>query len=273
MHKVENLDSHTQALMESLHTSPLLVSSLTEAVCFDRGKLSQENGIPNLNYAQKLGHLYEDALEYLLKSSSGINLLEKSIQIFNENKITLGELDYILTDRVTGETVHLELAVKFYLIKYQDGEPTYPGPDPRDNWLNKLHRLKEHQLKLTQSPAAKKLLLEDYDISEITPQQLIYGKLFDHYLSEHHPIPPAMNPACQRGVWKYLSEWQRDSGSDSKEITIIPKHLWSVQVDGLLHTLPTVTRENFTEEAAQRCAMIWDEPTCSTQFIAPDTWG
>jgi len=281
MHKIdigiENFD-HTQALLKCLRTSPLLVDHLPEAVCFDRGRLSHgaERSDLKLNYAQKLGHLYEDALEQLLIHSPGINLLGKGIQIFNDNRITLGELDYLLKDltSTTGEFIHLELAVKFYLIRYKEGKVTYPGPDPRDNWLNKLKRLQQHQLKLTQIPAAKKLLLENYGISHLTPQQLIYGKLFDHYQATHHPCPPAMNPSCQRGTWKYLSEWQQDS--TEKEITIIPKHLWPVPLENnenLLNTLPPVTREEFTAEATERCTMIWDAASHNTQFIAPDTWG
>lgn len=262
---------HTRAIIDSLRTSPLLVSSLTEAVCFDRAKFSKIGEIPDIDYAQKLGHLYEDMLEHLITSSPGIDLLGRGVQIFDQNKITLGELDYILRDTSTGESIHLELAVKFYLISYQDGKPTYPGPDPRDNWLNKLQRLRVHQLRMTQSIAGKKLLLDDYGISQITPQQLIYGKLFDHYQAADRPLPPAINASCERGVWKHLHEWCLDS--DDKIITLIPKHLWQVNVNDLLHTLPSISREDFIVEATQRCCMIWDPSSITSQFIAPDTWG
>ena len=277
MHKSDsntpNFD-HTQALLKCLRTSPLLVDHLPEAVCFDRGKFSNGAELADLklNDAQKLGHLYEDALEQVLIHSPEINLLEKGIQIFNDNRITLGELDYLLTDLSTGEFIHLELAVKFYLISYKGEIATYPGPDPRDNWLNKLQRLQQHQLKLTQTAAAEKLLLESYGISKIIPQQLIYGKVFDHYRATHQPCPPAMNPSCQRGTWKYLSEWQRDSKDE--EITIIPKPLWPLECDEiLLSNLPPVSREEFIIGASERCTMIWDATTNNTQFIAPDTWG
>ncbi|MGJ8657387.1 MAG: DUF1853 family protein [Akkermansiaceae bacterium] len=266
---IENLD-HTQALLQCLRASPLLVDHLPEAVCFDRCKFSNGGEIPHLNYEQKLGHLYEDALEYLLTQSSEINLLGKSIQIFNEDRITLGELDYLLEDRCTGEFIHLELAVKFYLIRYDNGEVRFPGPDPRDNWLNKLARLQEHQLKLTQLSAAKKFLLDEHGITSIIPQQLIYGKLFDHYRANEQPSPPAMHPDCQRGTWKYLGEWKRES--KEKEITIIPKHLWPVELGDLRFSLMSVSRGDFISEASQRCTMIWDNETNNTQFIAPDTW-
>lgn len=280
MHKkginIENLE-HTQALLNCLRNSPLLVDHLPEAVCFDRGKFSYAEEPPDLelNYSQKLGHLYEDALEYLLRQSPELNLIEKGLQIFDEHKTTIGELDYLLEDQVNGEFIHLELAVKFYLIRFsEDGKAIYPGPDPRDNWLNKLKRLQQHQLRLTQTNAAKTLLFEKYGISNITAQQLIYGKLFDHYQAVQHPRPPAMHPACQRGTWKYLSEWQDEQqDSEEAEITIIPKHLWPVELDrNLLVDLDVCSREEFIIEATERCTMIWDEISHSSQFIVPDTW-
>jgi hypothetical protein len=278
MHKIDGIENfdHTQALLKCLRTTPLLVDHLPEAVCFDRGMFCRGAELSDLelNYAQKLGHLYEDALEQLLINSPEINLLEKGIQIFNENRTTIGELDYLLTDLNTGEHIHLELAVKFYLVRYRSEEKTatFPGPDPRDNWLNKLQRLQDHQLKLTQLPATRKFLLEKYGVSQITPQQLIYGKLFDHYRTSHHLCPPGMNPACQRGTWKYLSEWQQDSTAE--KVTIIPKHLWPVKCDEkLIGNLDVSTREELITTANERCTMIWDATSSNTQFIAPETWG
>lgn len=266
---IENSD-HTHALLQCLRTSPLLVDHLPEAVCFDRGKFSDREEIPQLNYAQKLGHLYEDALEYLLSHVPDMNLLGKSIQIFNEKKITLGELDYLLEDTLTGEFIHLELAVKFYLVRYEKDGAIFPGPDPRDNWLNKLERLREHQLKLTDSSEGKKFLLGEYGISKITSQQLIYGKLFDHCRAVERPCPPAMHPDCQRGTWKYLSEWQQHCSEN--EVIIIPKYLWPVELGDLLFSLSPVSRDEFLSEASERCTMIWDMESNDTQFIAPDTW-
>jgi len=272
---MRNLDTafldHTQALLNCLRESPLLVGNLPEADCFDRSGLSRKEQIPHLNYSQKLGHLYEDALECLLGHSSSVQLLGKSIQVFDEDRKTLGELDYILRDIETGEYIHLELAVKFYLVTYRGDEPIYPGPDPCDNWLNKLKRLKQHQLKLVQLPETKKFLKEEYGITRIITQQLVYGKLFDHYLSKGRPRPPAMNTQCQRGTWKYLSEWEKDVRGS--EIKIIPKCLWPVMCDDELRsTLPPVSREEFMMEASKRCTMIWNGSSNETQFIAPDNW-
>ena len=77
---------------------------------------------------------------------------------------------------------------------------------------------------------------------------------------------------CQRGTWKYMSEWQQDSREE--EITVIPKHLWPVEHSlELIGGLEMLSREAFIEEASQRCTMIWEETMGKSQFIVPSTWG
>jgi len=155
-------------------------------------------------------------------------------------------------------------------VHYDGGKPFYPGPDPRDNWLNKLKRMREHQLQLVNSEEAKQLLLDEYGVEEVSTQHLIYGKLFDHYMSEEKPKPPAMRVNSQRGTWKYLSEWKRDSKVEL--VKIIPKCLWPTKVEILLGSVDFIKREDFITEAMQRCTMIWDEKLRDSQFIVPDTW-
>ncbi|HKK19700.1 MAG TPA: hypothetical protein VJ952_13555, partial [Opitutales bacterium] len=71
----------SQALIESLQTAPLLVGDLPEAGRFDRRKLGSADAVIRLDARQKLGHLYESALEHLLMRSSSVELLATSLQI------------------------------------------------------------------------------------------------------------------------------------------------------------------------------------------------
>ena len=271
MHKIFSKSQlYTQALLESLRSAPLLVDDLPEAVCFDRSKFFHADELPELNFSQKLGHLYEDALAYVLESTPNLDLTAQSVQVFNDDKITLGELDFILKDLIKDEYIHLELAVKFYLIVYEDGQPRYPGPDPRDNWLNKLARMREHQLQFVKSDFAQRCLLEKYDISEVTTQHLVYGKLFDHYKSDQKPCPPAMHADCLRGTWMYLHEWEEESTAE--QVAVVPKCLWPVAIENLLGELDVVLRADFVEEVTQRCVMVWDEGRQMTLFVTPNTW-
>ena len=102
-------------------------------------------------------------------------------------------------------------------------------------------------------------------------KHLVYGKLFDHYLAEQKPNPPAMRADCQRGTWKYLHEWKADSLAE--KVKVIPKCLWPASVEGFVSELDFMSREDFILEAKQRCTMIWDEDSQAPQFVAPDTWG
>lgn len=273
--------SHTQVLIKSLLEAPLLVGDLAISSSFDRSALySDQSNWSNfeLNYQQKLGHLYEDVLSFLLENSRTLNLLGNGIQIFDDNKITRGEFDYIL--KLDGKIVHLELAVKFYLAIEKDGKTIYPGPDPRDNWENKLKRLESHQLSMSKSEFGQKLLLENYGSSEVEVQHLIYGKIFAHFAALLKNKTPALPRAVSENVefqkWFYLSEW--DDFLQDQKAFFIPKHLWPVasqQFDtSLLATLENYTKAEFTTMITEypSCMMVWLMELEEPVFLVPDQW-
>ena len=275
---------HTQVLLQSLLEAPLLVGDLESSTLFNRkflGCLTHESEGPELNYCQKLGHLYEDALSYLLENAEGeipIDVLGISVQIFNENKITQGELDYLL--KVGERTIHLELAVKFYLIHEQDGVTTFPGPDPRDNWDSKLNKLESHQLKMASSKYGKKHLLDNYGVENVEVQHLIYGKIFDHFSKlgtrEIEILPRAVSGSTVTYPWIHISEWDEYLGDES--VKFIPKHLWPVGRDqydiALIATLPVVDKHELIASIAEYhcCLMIWSTQHLTTIFLVPNHW-
>jgi len=275
---------HTQVLLESLLLAPLLVGDLRSSTFFDRsllGSIAGKSDGLELNYAQKLGHLYEDALSYLLENADGdlpINILGVSVQIFNESKITQGELDYLI--KVAEKAIHLELAVKFYLIHEQDGVITFPGPDPRDDWDSKLSRLETHQLGMASSEYGKKLLLDKYEVEDVEVQHLIYGKIFDHLSKratrEVKVLPRAVLESTETYPYIYISEW--NEYLDTERAHFIPKHLWPISTsqysEALIATLPVVPRDEFIASIAEYhcCQMIWSEKHSSPIFLVPDHW-
>lgn len=126
--------------------SPLLVGDLPEAKCFCRSILRRPEVLPDLNLRQKLGHLFEDALASLLVASHKVDLLHQNLQLRDENRTTVGEMDFLIRHRSNSALVHLELATKFYLAVETPSGITLPGPDARDNYFRKLARLRDHQL-------------------------------------------------------------------------------------------------------------------------------
>jgi len=275
---------HTQALLESLLSAPLLVGDLESSTFFDRrlfGSIAYNSEGLKLNYSQKLGHLYEDALSYLLENANGeipIDVMGVSLQVFNDNKITQGELDYLL--KIGEKIVHLELAVKFYLIYEQGGKTTFPGPDPRDDWDSKLSRMENHQLKIASSEHGKKYLLDEYGVENVEVNHLIYGKIFDHLSKinsrESKLLPRSVCDQTMTYPWLYISQW--DEYLEANQARFIPKHLWPASTNqykkALLDTLPVVQKNEYVASMAdhQSCLMVWSARYRCPVFLVPDHW-
>lgn len=247
------------------------MGDLPNAARFDRDllggpavkRLLEDADPVQLNFDQKLGHLYEDALASLLSVSTGVELLEKNLQIQESKHSTVGELDFLL--RTPDDLlIHLELATKFYLAVKADDGVAYPGPDSRDNYDRKIDRLLSHQLTLVQR--YKNCLPVAYRDSEIVVKQLIYGCLFDHVHAIEVSLPRFCNPGCRRGKWlrhSEVAEWF----SEGAVFELVPKCLWPVPFD----LLGQVELERWDPvEPVDRCQMIRVKGQVGAFFVAPD---
>ncbi len=258
--------------MTSLRNAPLLVGDLPRAPALDRAVLGHAQPGFSLNFKQKLGHLYEDAMGHLLAQSDVGALLASNLQVMNDEGRTLGELDFVLCDGSSGRAYHLELAVKFYLAHRGADGWLFPGPDPRDNWQRKLERMQTHQLRLAEDPYCKRILKDRFDTTEISVRQLIYGRLFHHMEAAEHPLPEAMRADGLRGRWLYRKEWSRWMASAS-EIRIIPKALWPVELSQeLVQHLPLVEDTELHRQAAERCTLFVADDCLKPIFLVPDAW-
>ena len=252
------------ALVQSLLVSPLLVGDLPNAAQFDRRLLRAPSSVVSeLDFNQKLGHLYEDALASLLASSSGVELVEKNLQLQQGKHSTVGELDFLIR-LPDGLLIHLELATKFYLAVKTDDGFDYPGPDSRDNYDRKIDRLLSHQLTLVER--YRDCLPPEYRDSEIVVRQLIYGCLFDHVGQAALSMPRFCNRQCRRGKWLRRSELA-DWFSDETVFELVPKSLWPVP----LELLDEVVLEYWDPSAlVERCQMVRVAGQGGVFFVAPD---
>ena len=264
---------HSQALLASLRHAPLLVGDLPEAASLDRSLFGRPDSDVALNENQKLGHLYEDALCLLLQASKRLELLADHVQVFDAGGITLGEMDTILQDRQRGCFLQLELAVKFYLAVPTAAGWKFPGPDPKDNWLRKLQRLRERQFTLAARPEAKVLLHERWGIDQIEVRQLIYGCIFyplDASISA--TLPEGVRADCRKGHWLYEKDWEQYL-DDVTQVCVVPKYLWPVALTAALrHSLPRVAVEELRGLAQQRCVMFALPDAPEPYFLVPDRW-
>ncbi len=252
-----------QPILQSLISSPLLLGDLPEAPVFDQTTLSLPSFETPLNLDQKLGHLYEDALAILLEASPFYDLVTKSLQLHESGKTTLGELDFLLRDLHNGQLIHLELATKFYLAVETPEGLTLPGPDARDNFFKKLHRLRTHQLILPEKHCHA--LPEEFREESITTRHLIHGCLFDHIQSTTPATPDFINSLRRQGLWLTITELPRYFPTATR-LEIIPKHLWPVPLP-LLENLPL---ESWTPpDSLDRCIMLKIEGEEIPYFVAP----
>ncbi|RFC53781.1 DUF1853 family protein [Brumimicrobium aurantiacum] len=97
---------------------------------------------------KRLGFYAESLLSYFFQTFEPIELLLQNYQII-ENKRTVGELDFII--RYKGKVIHLECAVKYYLLRHStqiNSAKYWVGPRLRDNLDLKLNKIIHQQLPL-----------------------------------------------------------------------------------------------------------------------------
>ena len=107
----------------------------------------------NRSRDHRLGHYAEDLLLFWLASPSNIEFESIAAHVaLREQGITLGELDFLVRERSTGQLWHIELALKFYL---GTADQQWLGPNRQDSLARKLKHLCQQQLPLLKSPAGQ----------------------------------------------------------------------------------------------------------------------
>lgn len=152
-----------------------------------------------------LGIYYETLWHYLLEQHPAIEILARNLQIQKADRSTLGEFDLIYKHLDTSETVHLELAVKFYLgipgSLNQTCSPWHQwvGPGLKDRMDRKLHRLLHHQITLSQTVEGQ-AAIATLGIRQLTRRICLHGYLFYPVHGDCQP-PEHCNPDHLKGYW------------------------------------------------------------------------
>jgi hypothetical protein len=265
-------DIVSKALFQSLIEQPPLLADLPEATTFPCKSLVFPKEICTLNLQQKLGHLYEDALAVLLESTPQYDVLAQGLPIRQDAGHTLGELDYLLRDLVSGRTIHLELAVKFYLAVETESGLRLPGPDARDHYFRKLEKMRSHQLILVDK--FRDLLPDEFRDKEVDVQQLVHGCIFNHVRAARPVQAEFLNPNGRRGKWLHAEECVGYFGKHPS-LEVIPKPLWPVSMQAMAGM---ELEEWQVDEDIDRCVMVRrsggaddeDDTEGGPYFIAPN---
>lgn len=149
-----------------------------------------------------LGAYFEQLLGLWLDHLPETRLLARNL-IVTEPGRRIGEFDLLFRDRSRDETVHWEVAVKFYL-RHGQGGWRWLGPNPRDSLRRKLDKVFSRQLQLPQHPRARQLLQQRFGVNEVQSRALIKGYLFYPLDSDwRHPsaTPPGVSRDHLKGWW------------------------------------------------------------------------
>lgn len=198
-------------------------------------------------------------VEYLalsnLSQQSQVKLIVHNIQIQREH-LTLGELDCIL--KLKEQPIHLEIVYKFYLYVPEHGKGlgAWIGPNKKDSLIEKLNRLKNHQLPLLYQPECVDYLKsKQIDINDIAQRVLFKAQLFLPEDSE--PISfEGLNEACVAG--RYIHYALFNKFKDCK-FFIPHKYYWLViphtNVEWLNFETASIKVQAFIE--TQFSPMLW----------------
>lgn len=157
-------------------------------------------------------------------------ILAHNRQIIQDQK-TLGELDFLLKNSISGEISHVELIYKFYIYDEATGSSESDhliGPNKRDSLGRKIDRLKKRQFPLLYHEATRNLL----DEWEVAPNDVVQKMCFKAsvFLPKRMDRIPLeiINPATISGYWIKTSEFTLEAYQKNK-FFIPAKNYWPVK--------------------------------------------
>ena len=221
---------------------------------------------------KRLGLYAEALLEYFLRHGPGARLIAANVPLRASGQ-TLGEVDFLLQHH-SGERLHWELAVKFYLhVGEGEGAPRlsdYVGPNLQDRFDLKHDRLLKHQLGLSARDEFASLGFDGPWRAEL----FVKGRLF--YRRGSTPMPPReVADDHLRGWWMTVSEW-RELKRDEL-FAVVPRLAWLAE-----RAISTEDAEALSFEANALTSPImvanYDRSSGdilqerSRGFIVPDDW-
>jgi hypothetical protein len=204
-----------------------LDTTVTGLPSFDLAKLDINGDLDmELPTNLRLGHLAEKVVSELIKASSNYAVLHENIQVL-DGKQTIGELDFILKEKATQQTIHMELAYKFYLFDPNistDAIHNWIGPNRNDSLAEKLHKLKTKQFPLLHHPCTR-LALDSLDTSKVSQALCLLASLYLPY-----EYSGSFSPAYQKAIRGYYLDLDTFSSLDTEDKTyhIPPKKEWGI---------------------------------------------
>tara|TARA_B100000809_G_scaffold194670_1_gene193925 strand:+ start:564 stop:1412 length:849 start_codon:yes stop_codon:yes gene_type:complete len=215
-----------------LNTSDLLIKPISSSISGFEMDVNELSDIPlteipgNIVLGKRIEYLFHSYIE----QSTRYELIEKNIQVIR-NKITIGELDFILKDNEKNKVLHVELVYKFYLfVGGKEELSSWIGPNNNDSLVNKLDKLEAKQFPLLKNDRTIEILRNlDLNVDEIEQQVCFLGNLFLPYHLKKLSIN-SVNKSCVVGWWLNLKDFM-SSDLDSSKFKFPKKQDWIVTPD------------------------------------------
>lgn len=171
-------------------------------------------GIIEAEKDQRLGRYFELLWTFWFEHSDRFNIIGRNIQIEHQGR-TCGELDMVVEERATGRTIHIELAVKFYLgVGDTRKLANWYGINKRDRLDIKLDALRNRQSVLSRQPHVQQALA-DRGIHIDSCAVILKGRLFyPGKNSDHAAAPLESNPDHLKSYWLSRHELDQLDGLD-----------------------------------------------------------
>lgn len=135
----------------------------------DRSPGGLNEFVAQANNTSRLGFYAEYLLQFFFTNSPYIELIWFNQQVINEG-VTETEIDFVI--RYNDRLIHIELAVKYYLLT-PTGE--WIGPNAKDSFRKKWEKVKSLQI-----PIARRVISNALPGEELESYFFIKGVLFTH---------------------------------------------------------------------------------------------
>ncbi len=186
-----------------LNTPPLWKDQQFGLQQFDFPDLDLKNFVPKYYPDNiRLGHQMEHVFHQLLGHSKRYTVLVRNLPI-RKNKRDIGEIDFVVLDKLLQIQLHIELSYKFYLIDLSISNPLHQliGPNRGDVFFAKLEKVKNKQFPLSQTDAGIKALKTHHINSNTLNNQACFkAQLFVPYTHSNISLHP-INQDCICGYW------------------------------------------------------------------------
>lgn len=207
----------------------------------------------------RLGHQMEYVFLQLIEHSARYRVNAYNIPI-RRDKISLGEIDFILKDLEKERLLHVELTYKFYIL-----DPTFPnlehqliGPNKRDTFYAKKEKIKHRQIPLLHSIEGDQALKDiNIDAKELEHKVCFKGLVFIPLNLKNQNLSP-LNTECIAGYWMTKDDFSFYRG-DSAQFYIPFKKEWPQNPSPILkwQSYQDIQVELESKLAHKNSPMVW----------------